>query len=283
MSDLAGLIAAVVAAAAGAAAGAFVRALTVNGAVAAFCVGVMVFGLGGAGHAVALVSFFASSSLLSALGLRIRRRRGASTPVGPARDVWQVAANGLVPALIALASALTNPGGTPSSREWLLLSAAALASMNADTWATEVGGLSRSRPRMMGTWKPVAAGESGGVTLLGVAAGLAGSLFVALMVAAWWPVGGAGLIWRPDLGEVFAVTWAGFLAMLADSILGAGVQARFRCSACGCTVEERTHCSTRTERVSGWGVMDNNAVNLTASALGVAFAWILLRWFGGGL
>ncbi|MCX6361779.1 MAG: DUF92 domain-containing protein [Armatimonadetes bacterium] len=283
MSDPAGLIAAVVAAAAGAAGGAVVRALTLPGAAAAFCVGVMVFGLGGAGHAVALVSFFVSSSLLSAAGLRIRRRRGSPVSAAPARDAWQVAANGLIPALIALASALTNPGGTPSSREWLLLSAAALASMNADTWATEIGGLARARPRMMGSWKPVAAGESGGVTLLGVAAGLAGSLFVALMVAAWWPVGGAGLIWRPDLGEVFAVTWAGFLAMLADSILGAGVQARFRCRVCGSTTEERSHCSVAAERVSGWGPMDNNAVNLTASALGVAFAWILLRWFGGGL
>ena len=65
--------------------------------------------------------------------------------------------------------------------------------------------------------------------------------------------------------------------------LGAGIQARFRCRVCGSTVEERTHCAAAAERVSGWGPMDNNAVNLVASALGVAFAWILLRWFGGGL
>src|SRR5579871_3517061 len=79
--------------AAGVAGGAWaLRWLTRGGALAAFCVGVIVFGLGGSHAAVPLLAFFGSSSLLSKLH---RSRKAAADSAGEdVRHAGQVWANG---------------------------------------------------------------------------------------------------------------------------------------------------------------------------------------------
>ena len=51
----------------------------------------------------------------------------------------------------------------------------ALAAVNADTWSTELGVLSSGRPRLITSLKPVEKGTSGGVSLVGTLAALAGA------------------------------------------------------------------------------------------------------------
>jgi len=255
------------------------KSLTADGAVAAFAVGALVFGIGGLPYSVPILTFFITSSLLSAVG-RTRKQRLYSRPVRyDPRNAWQVVANGGIPAFIVCAAALLPPGATPSSRDWFLLYLSALASANADTWATEIGTLAPGRPVHITTFRPVLPGTSGAVSLLGTLAGLAGA--AAVTVSGWlaWPEGSELLVWRMDVAEGLAVLWAGFLGSLTDSVLGATIQAMYECARCGKVVETGRHCGAPARLLSGRRWVTNDAVNALASLAAVAAAWILLRYF----
>lgn len=68
----------------------------------------------------------------------------------------------------------------------------ALATMTADTWATELGTLSRIPPRLITTGRVIAAGSSGGVSVLDTLAAVAGGATIGLAAELvpnqlpWW-------------------------------------------------------------------------------------------------
>lgn len=267
------------AAAAVAAACAALRLLSVSGALAAFVVGALVFGLGGSVAVAALLAFFLSSSLLSRLGTR-RKAAAAEHYAKPGpRDAAQVLANGGVPVLLVVLAALTPAGAEPTGREWAVMLLGALAAVNADTWATEIGGALSRRPRLVTTLRVVPAGTSGAISAAGVAAALCGAAFIALAGWAAWPRASLHLLWRPDSAELLAIAWAGFVAAMADSVLGASLQARYRCGACGRVSEQARHCGAPGMRVGGLRWVTNDAVNLIASAIGALCAWFLVSRF----
>lgn len=207
--------------------------LTSGGAVAAVGVGTVVFGFGGWQRAGLLVLFFATSSLLT-------RWQAAHKPHPEhrgGRNGAQVLANGAIATVLAVWGALWPAPWNAAAF------AGAVAASTADTWATEIGLLSNSPPRLitarlLRTRATVAPGTSGGVTWLGTIAACAGAGVIA----------GTSLVW---LDAPFAPVWlAGFVGMTLDSILGATVEGRLR-----------------------W--ITNDAVNLIATAASAALAAIL--------
>lgn len=266
---LGAVLAGVIASAAGA-----LRLLSYSGALAAFVVGLVVFGLGGLTHAAVLVAFFVSCSILSRIGRARKAPAAALYEKGARRDAWQVLANGGVPAVLALLCAVS-----PQPREMTLLFLAAVAAATADTWATEIGGMWRGRPRLLSTMRPVDPGTSGAVSWVGLLAAGAGSAFVVLIGRVFWARHSTALLWPPDSAEMIAMAWAGFCAAFADSILGASVQAQYLCPKCGRTVESPIHCGRVSRRVRGLAWVNNDVVNLACSLLAVFFGWVLLRYF----
>ncbi|HYM26649.1 MAG TPA: DUF92 domain-containing protein, partial [Steroidobacteraceae bacterium] len=227
-----------------------------------------------------LLYFFGSSSGLSrAFARRKRAIERDKFAKGSQRDLAQVAANGGVAAALALASATASG----RQRRGLLMAGfvGALATANADTWATEIGTLSRRPPRLITTGRVVEAGTSGGVTALGLAATTAGALSLsAVHLAARRLVRGrdpASEPWR----TCAAATVGGVAGSLVDSVLGAVWQAMYRCPRCAVETERRVHsCGTRTEYVRGVPWMDNDVVNALSTASGALVGgavWRLAR------
>ncbi|MGH7629811.1 MAG: DUF92 domain-containing protein [Gemmatimonadales bacterium] len=248
---------AVLVSAAAALAGRFAGALTRGGALAATAVGTAVLAGAGWRGAAALAAFFVSGSLVSR-----RAPVWSGEAKGACRDHRQVLANGGPAALGGLAG-LAEPG----LGVWMVT--ASLAAGAADTWATSIGAWSRRPPRHLLSGRTVPHGANGGVTPLGTAGGLVGALLVAL----------AGGLPGSDPLLVFAAALVGFSGMLADSLLGATVQGRFRCPRCDEPSEWRVHrCGAATIGQGGWPWLDNDGVNAlatAAAAVGGWAAWVL--------
>jgi uncharacterized protein (TIGR00297 family) len=227
------------------------RWLTGAGAGAAVIVGGFVFWGGGLRAAALLFLFVVSSSLLSS------RQRNATAF---ARDARQVLANGGWAAVGAMVVPHRAAVG------WALL-VGALATAQADTWASEIGSHAVRPPRLITTRAPVARGTSGAVSLLGTAGGALGALAtagLALALGTGPRVAAAGLA-------------AGILGMLGDSLLGATLQVRCRCRRCGAACERGAHCGLPAERVGGLSWLDNDGVNLAATSAGALAATALAR------
>jgi uncharacterized protein (TIGR00297 family) len=179
----------------------------------------------------------------------------------------------MIPALLAIGFA-----SLAQTRLIALIYIAAIASVNADTWATELGGLS-TRPRLVTNLKRVEAGTSGGVSLFGLAAAVCGALFI--VISAWlaWPQHSVTFLWRIDAPEMIAVTWAGFLAAYADSLLGATLQGQFECKRCKLTTERSLHCGVAATRIRGFRWINNDVVNFVTSGAGAFAALLLLKFY----
>ena len=136
-------------------------ALSISGAAAAWMIGTLIFGFGGFSWAALLLTFFISSSLLSKLFSSRKANLIEKFEKGSRRDWAQVFANGGAGAFLAVIALIFPQDPWP----WLAF-AGAMATVNADTWATELGVLSPHLPRLVTTGKQVPTGTSGGVTLV---------------------------------------------------------------------------------------------------------------------
>jgi uncharacterized protein (TIGR00297 family) len=236
------------------------HALSSSGAAGATAVGTAIFGAGGLRAAALLVLFFGSSTALS-------RRGGLASGAapGPERTLAQVLANGGLPAALAVCAHLR-----PSPRVGAAY-AGALAAANADTWATEVGALSPAAPRMITSGRRVPRGVSGAVTPLGTLASLAGALVIG--------AGHAALTLHPDPAAALRLGAAGLAGALADSVLGATLQAVYVCQGCGQRTEDRRHAhgtaAPALTLVRGLPLVTNDMVNLCASLVGALTAGLL--------
>lgn len=241
------------------------RSLSRSGAFAAALVGTVIFGIGGWRWAVLLLAFFVSSSALSRAFKKRKRGLNEKFSKGSQRDAGQVFGNGGLATLFAGLSFFFPGEAWP----WLAF-AAALAAVNADTWATELGVLSPHPPRIMTNLsKVVEKGTSGGISLFGTLAALAGAGLIGILAGTLSPVTDSPL---NGLSLTLWVTFAGLAGSLVDSFLGATVQAIYLCPACDKETERHpTHtCGTETALKRGFSWLDNDRVNFACALGGVA-------------
>jgi len=155
-----------------------------------------------------------------------------------------------------------------------------MAAVNADTWATELGVLSPTPPRLITAGQRVPAGASGGVTSLGTMAAFGGGLLIGLtalvlgQVEVIWgssPLNGHHLFWLAPIGILGGLGGSTF-----DSLLGATVQGIYYCPQCQKETEARVHrCGQPARRLRGWRWLNNDWVNFASSIVGSLMAGFL--------
>lgn len=101
------------------------------------------------------------------------------------------------------------------------------AAVAADTFSSELGILSKSKPRLITspTLRVVPPGTNGGVTATGLLAGVLGAFTIALTSAVLLPLCDAGFNIKARVQWILAVTIWGALGSVLDSILGGLLQA----------------------------------------------------------
>ncbi|MCQ4086987.1 DUF92 domain-containing protein [Saccharibacillus sp. JS10] len=253
------------------------RSLSASGAIAAILMGTIYYGAGNLFWFGLLLLFFITSSVLSKVKQAEKRQAEQMYEKSGRRDAVQVFANGGIGMILCLGNYVV------PSPLWIGAFVGVMATVTADTWATEWGSLSKSPPRSITTGKPLPAGTSGGVSLRGSLAAVVGAgmigVFAALLLL--W----TNNEWRSPLWAwIPAGVIGGTVGAFVDSYLGATAQVMYRCPVCGKSVESRTHCGTATVRYRGWAWMNNDAVNLLSSVTGGAVALAIMvgagRWFG---
>lgn len=260
------------------------KSLSKSGVLGAILVGTTIFGLGGWVWGLLLIAFFVLSSALSHFKAAAKEVVTEKFDKGGRRDLGQTLANGGVGALIAIAFF-----GLPDPL-WMAAFAGAMATVNADTWATELGVLSRRPPRLITSGQVVEPGTSGGISLLGTAATLAGALAMGLIAVLLVLVD--GLLGGPVnalLGEsgiwggvrlIPPALLGGLAGSLFDSLLGATVQAIYYSPRRGKETEKKIDPDgTPNEHQRGWPWLTNDWVNAISSLAGAAVAaasWALV-------
>jgi uncharacterized protein (TIGR00297 family) len=241
------------------------RQLTRDGALAATAVGTLVYGFGGWRWAATLLAFFASSSLLGRLVQTTGRQPAGRYAKGARRDAGQVLGNGSVAAGMAVLFYFF-----PEAPWTWLAFGGAVAAVNADTWATELGILSAGEPRLITSLaRRVRPGTSGGISLMGTAAAGAGAALIATLVMLWAP--------NEDMAPWIPAFAGGLLGAMLDSFLGATVQGQYTCPDDGMETEQYPvhQCGAQTVHSRGWRWLNNDRVNLFCAMAGAVVASLI--------
>ncbi len=194
--------------------GLLARTLTPGGALCGAALGTAVLlGAGWSGWLL-LLATFAMAVVTSRLGLRHKARLGIAEERGGRRAAGNAFANTGVAAAAAILAALSY-ATTPA----LIGFVAALAAGGSDTMASEVGKAWSGRVFLFPTFRRVAPGTPGGISLLGTAAGIVGALVLGAIGTI------TGLIPVGALVPVVAGATAGAFAesALAAALEGPGV------------------------------------------------------------
>ncbi len=236
------------------------RWLTYSGAVSALVVGFLAYRFTGPGGWVLLMLFFITANILGKVSRAVSR--SVETGIqkkGGTRDWAQVMANG------GLAGASALLYGFDGGRIALVMFGVAVSASTADTWAGEAGILSKRPPLSIRTFRPVPTGMSGGVTWLGTASSLVGSVMIAM---AWY----ATFADYSDPSWLFLasiVAVAGAIGSVVDSCLGATVQGHYYDPKRKQITEHETRDGVKLELCRGIRWIDNDVVNFLSNAIAV--------------
>lgn len=209
------------------------KLISASGALAGFFLGVAVYLGYGWKSFLLLLAFFVLGSMATRLGYATKAARGIAERRGGARSWREAVANTLAGAFCSILVITTH-----YESAFLVALIAAFSEAAGDTVSSEIGQWLSGRAYLITTFRPVPAGEDGGMSLAGTTAGvLASTLIVAL---------GFALRLVSPAGAAMALA-AGVAGNLVDSLLGA-------------TLERR-------------GLVTNGIVNFAGTSFAAALAW----------
>ncbi|KAL7332474.1 hypothetical protein PS15p_204514 [Mucor circinelloides] len=245
------------------------KSLSVDGAMAAFMLGLATFSSDLWIFTVVLLTFFLSSSKLTKFKANRKRVLEAEYELSSERNWVQVACNGLAGGIaVALFQVLCQGQSYAcyDQARWSTLLVWAYIGhygcCAGDTWASELGILNEDWPILITRFKKVPPGTNGGVSGLGLAASLAGGAFVGLAGALtlYFEQPCHGFAWE----LIVLGSFAGVGGSLIDSLLGATVQQSLYSEDQKKIVPELKP-GENIKIISGVPILDNHQVNILSS------------------
>lgn len=185
---------------------------TWDGALGGWIIGVaLCFGLGWQGFVLLFLFFPVFTGIPTIFGRKLKNKMNTRIE-HKGRGFWQAMANTGPPALCALLILVT----PDSFKSTLTLGViVGFTSVIADTVASEIGVLSKSKPISIITWRILETGSNGGISLLGTSASL---IAVCLYLFC------AKLMFKLDLQSIFVMLIIAMLSSVLDSLLGATLE-----------------------------------------------------------
>lgn len=187
-----------------------VRGVTWSGAMGGGLACFVLFLGAGPGTFGVLGALFAATWVSTRLGYRRKQELGLAER-REGRNAGQVLAN------LIIAAAGASIFAAAGNAVWLVALVAALSEAATDTVASEIGQSRQHDALMITTGERVPAGTDGGISFAGTAAGLSAGVAIAVVGAAF------GLVGRY---QIWVPVAAGFVGMIADSLMGATIQRR---------------------------------------------------------
>lgn len=257
--------------------------LTKGGVAVAFVIGTLIIAFGGKTWFVLIATFLLSSSLITKYKANLKEAFNEKFQKGGTRDGMQVLANGLVPTIFAVIE------GFIGLDLFFFAYIGAVATVTADTWATEIGVLNKTPPRLITTFKEVEPGTSGGVSRLGTLATILAGATIGITAIVFRSIAFLMSGIQPNLiyiGSFLIVgVLSGLIGSFTDSLLGATIQGIYYCDHCKKETEKKIHdCGYKTRKLRGYTWLDNDVVNLISAFVGAFFSialylYILLPLF----
>lgn len=243
------------------------ESLSLSGGISAVILGTALYYFGGLFFSVILVAFFISSSILTKYKKGFKKSFEDLNEKGGKRDHVQVIANGLLGFIFALLFFITK------NHVFILAYATAFASSNADTWASEIGVLSKRNPISIISLKKIERGMSGGVSLLGIISSTMGAGFIALIFTVGYVfLYSANTSWI----KLFVIcSICGCAGSLIDSLMGSTIQAKYKCIVCNRYTEKKIHHGSVTSHIGGIRFVDNDVVNFVSGFIASVIAIVL--------
>ena len=242
--------------------------LNMSGFIAATVLGTGLYYFGGLWFSIIMVAFFVSSSILTKFKNYNKESLDKLNEKGGNRDYMQVFANGGVGLIFAVLHYFY------PSPVILLAYAVSFAEATADTWASEVGVLSKSRPVSILNFKPLEKGMSGGISILGTGFAFLGSSFIGCIYFI------ASIITYKDIKQsfIYAILCVliGFIGSVIDSILGASVQAQYYCEDLKTITEKKEYKGKPNKLIKGISFVNNDVVNLSSNIISTLIVLLIL-------
>jgi len=188
------------------------RMVNRSGALMGFLMGALIYMGYGYKTFLVLLAFFVIGSVATRLGYARKAARGIAESRRGARSWREASANTLAAAFFSVLVITTH-----YEAAFLAAFVAALAEAAGDTISSEIGQWLSGRAYMITTFKPVAAGQDGGISLVGTLAGMGAS---AVIVAVGYTLG------LCHTGTAVVAFIAAVIGNLFDSYLGATIERR---------------------------------------------------------
>lgn len=238
------------------------KSLDKSGVIAAALFGTIIYTFGGFLVWGSLIFFFISSSLITKLNENNDQKHTKG------RNYIQVIANSLVVTLFTILYYIYQ------SEIFLLAAVVAISTSNSDTWASEIGAMSKGKTFYILNFKVAPKGVSGAISGLGTFASLVGALFIGVVFVGLYAINHT-ITLNQAFYFGFVITLCGFLGNLIDSYLGGLIQAKYRGLETGTYTEKRWLPNEKVVLASGLALITNDMVNLlsalAASILTVIF------------